>query len=173
MLTGFGTLLAIHLVVPHTHMFHERGKTGKLVVTAFLVSLGMILHDFPEGFSMASSYLFSAGLGMIVMLSIALHNIPEGFAIAIPLILTNRKGFLYKMTFLSAFAEPIGAVLGIALVSIIPMFNPLFLAFGAGAMIFVSVDELFPLAMNYHKPAFFAFGMGISFAVYFGMNLLF
>jgi len=172
LILGFVFLLIMHLLVPHMHFIEEKGKKAKLVRIGLLVAFGMILHDFPEGFAMANSYVYSPALGIFVALAIAIHNIPEEFAISIPLVLVKKKWFLFKLATLSALAEPFGAIVGLLLVSVAPALNPAFMAFAAGAMIFVSIDELFPLAKEYKKPELFLVGIAISLVVYFGLSLI-
>jgi len=172
LILGFVLLLALHYIIPHTHMMKERGHIDhRLLKAAYMVAFGLILHDFPEGLAMANSYIYAPALGLLVALAIAIHNIPEEFAMAVPLVLTKRGG-LIKIAFLSALAEPAGAVLGLMAVGIAPGLNPTFMAFAAGAMIFVSIHELFPMARRYKKPGWFALGTALSLPVYFGLTLL-
>ena len=169
---GFLLIFSLNFIIPHTHLVEEKGKLGKLQRVALLVAFGLILHDFPEGFAMANSYIYSPALGLLVAISIAIHNIPEEFALAIPLVLTKKRSFLFKLAFLSAMAEPAGAILGLVAVSLLPALNPLFMAFAAGAMIFISIHELFPMAIEYKKPHYFILGIGLSLLVYLGLTLL-
>jgi len=165
---GAGCLLifSLNFIIPHTHLIEERGKLGKLTGFAFLVAFGLILHDFPEGFAMANSFIYKPALGVLVALSIAIHNIPEEYAMAVPLILTGKKKLTYKLAFLSALAEPTGAVVGLIAVSFFVKLNPVFMAFAAGAMIFISVHELIPFAVKYKKPFVLIFGFLVSMIVY-------
>jgi len=156
-----------HWVIPHTHLVEEHGAFAPgLVRTAYLVAFGLILHDIPEGFAMANSYIASPSLGVLVGLAIAIHNLPEEFAMAVPIVMVKKKRFLYAAAFLSGLAEPLGAMIGLVAVHFHPMLNPLFMAFAAGAMVFVSVHELLPMARRYHKIALFALGMAISVVIY-------
>ena len=156
-----------HWVIPHTHLVEEHGVFAPgLVRTAYLVAFGLILHDIPEGFAMANSYIASPSMGVLVGLAIAIHNLPEEFAMAVPIVMVRKKHFLYAAAFLSGLAEPLGAILGLVAVHFHPMLNPLFMAFAAGAMVFVSVHELLPMARRYHKIDLFALGMAISVVIY-------
>ncbi|KPK12423.1 MAG: zinc permease [Acidithiobacillales bacterium SG8_45] len=163
----------LHYVIPHTHLFKERGIVDpKYFRTAYLVSFGLILHDFPEGFAMANSYLTSPSLGIAVALAIALHNIPEEFAMAVPLVATRSRAFLLRAAILSGMAEPAGAAIGLFAASVNPGLVPMFMAFAAGAMIFVSVHELIPMARKYGRLSLFGLGMGASIVVYVLLALL-
>ena len=137
-----------------------------MLKTAYLVAFGLILHDVPEGFAMANSYIASPSMGILVALAIALHNIPEEFAMAVPIVTIKKKRFLYIAAFLSGLAEPLGAIIGLVAVHFHPIFNPLFMAFAAGAMIFVSVHELLPMARRYQKFHLFILGMVVSIFTY-------
>ena len=165
---GMLIVAVLHWVIPHTHLVEENGAFRKgLLKTAYLVAFGLILHDVPEGFAMANSFIASPSLGVLVALAIAIHNIPEEFAMAVPIVMVKSKRFLYTAAFLSGLAEPLGAVVGLVAVHFHPMLNPLFMAFAAGAMVFVSVHELLPMANRYHKTRLFILGAVISVFVHF------
>ena len=174
LLLGIFFVGVLNFIIPHMHLIKEKGEfDNNLLKTAYLVAFGLILHDFPEGFAMANSYIFSPSLGLLIALAIAIHNIPEEFAMAIPIVLTKKKkGFLLKIAFLSSIAEPIGAVLGLVAVGLVPSLNSFFMSFAAGAMIFVSIHELFPMAKRYKKIIFFVLGLVLSVFVYLGLAVL-
>jgi ZIP family zinc transporter len=158
---------AANLVIPHTHLVVEGGLVdARLVRAAYLVALGLILHDVPEGFAMANAYVASPPLGVLVALAIALHNIPEEFAMAVPLVMLERRASLYGAAALSALAEPAGALIGLASVGAAPSLNGHFLALAAGAMLFISVHELVPMARRYRHGGAFFWGTGLSALVY-------
>jgi ZIP family zinc transporter len=172
-LSGICLIGFLNFIIPHAHFVEEQGHIDiHLLKTAYLVALGLILHDFPEGFAMANSYIHSPSLGVLVALAIAMHNIPEEFAMAVPIVQTEKKELLFKLAFLSGLAEPAGAVLGLIAVSFLPGLNPLFMAFAAGAMIFVSIHELLPMARRYKRTSLFASGIILSIVVYMGLAAL-
>ena len=164
-----GTVLigAMHYLIPHTHLFREKGIIGsRLVRTSYLVAFGLILHDFPEGFAMANAYITSPDMGMAVALAIALHNIPEEFAMAVPAAALRHKRFLLRAAIISGLAEPLGAGVGLLAAHVNPGLVPMFMAFAAGAMIFVSLHELVPMAKQYGRLAMFVSGMLVSVVAY-------
>jgi len=164
---GILIVAALHWIIPHTHLVEEKGVFNQtLLRTAYLVAFGLILHDVPEGFAMANSYIASPSLGVLTALAIAIHNIPEEFAMAVPIVMVKKRRFLYMAAFLSGLAEPLGAVIGLVAVHFHPALNPLFMAFAAGAMVFVSVHELLPMARRYHKTHLFILGAVISVFIY-------
>ncbi|HET7688416.1 MAG TPA: ZIP family metal transporter [Candidatus Macondimonas sp.] len=160
---GAGLVWTAHLIVPHTHLVKEQGMADRMLVkSAYLVAFGLVLHDVPEGFAMANAYIASPQLGVLIAIAIALHNVPEEFAMAVPAVVVRSRRFLYGAALLSALAEPLGAVIGLVAVGIAPALNAHFMAFAAGAMIFVSLHELVPMARRYRNMAMFAAGMLLS-----------
>lgn len=164
---GAALLWAAHLVIPHTHLFPETGLTNRVLFkSAYLVALGLILHDVPEGFAMTNAYVSAPSLGVLVAVAIALHNVPEEFAMAVPAMLLRSRRLLFGVAFASALAEPLGAFLGLVAVGLAPSLNAHFMAFAAGAMLFVSIHELIPMAQRYRHLWMFVGGTLTSALVY-------
>jgi ZIP family zinc transporter len=173
-LTGAVLIGAMHYLIPHTHLFKEQGIIGsRLVRTSYLVAFGLILHDFPEGFAMANAYITSPNMGVAVALAIALHNIPEEFAMAVPAAALQRKSFLLRAAIISGLAEPAGASVGLLAAHADPALVPMFMAFAAGAMIFVSLHELVPMAKQYGRLPLFFYGILGSSVAYIILAILF
>jgi ZIP family zinc transporter len=149
------------------HLIELRWTTEETIIkSAYLVVFGLILHDVPEGFAMANAYIASPSLGILVAIAIAVHNLPEQFAMAVPAVMSRSRRFLFGAALLSALAEPVGAIIGLAAVGVAPSLHAYFLAFAAGAMIFVSIHELVPMARRYRQIRPFAAGMILSLIVY-------
>jgi ZIP family zinc transporter len=164
---GAAALWFANLMLSHSHLVREHGHADtRLVKSAYLVVIGLILHDVPEGFAMANAYIASPSLGLLVALAIALHNVPEELAMAMPAMTFRSKRFLVRAAVLSALAEPAGAVLGLVAVDIHPTLNAYFMAIAAGAMIFVAVHELAPMARRYGRLGWFVAGVALSVAVH-------
>ncbi len=164
-----GSLLIalLHWIIPHTHLIEERGALNvPLIRSAYLVMFGLILHDFPEGFALANAYISSADLGLLLALVIALHNIPEEFAMAAPIVSISRPRLLFMAAIISALAEPAGAVIGLFAVHFHPSLNSIFMAFAAGAMIYVAIHELLPMVKIYREPWYFVSGGIFSVVIY-------
>lgn len=153
-LLGMGFLLLMDSVIPHMHVGSEEpeGTKSKLQKTTMLI-LAVAIHNFPEG--AACGAIFAGVLtgetnvtmaGAIALsIGIAIQNIPEGAIISMPLRshgVSKGKSFLYGI--LSGVVEPIGAILAIMLASLITPVLPYMLAFAAGAMMYVVVEELIP-----------------------------
>jgi len=166
-IAGAFLLWVLHVILPHTHLVKENGLIEAAVIkSVYLVVIGLILHDIPEGFAMANAYASGHSLGVLVAIAIALHNLPEEFALCIPVITLKSRRFLFGTALLSALAEPVGALLGLFAIEIAPVLSPFFLSFAGGSMIFVSVHELLPLARRYGSLWYFTGGIAISAIVY-------
>lgn len=166
-LLGAGMMGVLHYALPHTHLFKERGiAKANTIRASYLVAIGLILHDFPEGFAMANAFIAAPSLGVTVAIAIALHNIPEEFSIAVPAAISKNRSALVRSAVISGLAEPMGAVIGLLAIRTNPSLVPLFMAFAAGAMIFVSLHELMPMARRYGRFYYFLLGMMASVVVY-------
>lgn len=170
---GIVLVASANFVVPHTHLVDEPGRLGSRSVRAvYLTTFGLVLHDFPEGIAMANSYVASSALGILTAVTIAVHNIPEEFAIAAPAVLLRRRRLLLGAAVASALAEPLGAIVGLLVVTARPALNAQMLAFAAGAMLYVAIHELLPMAREHGHLRFFALGAGMSVPVFGFLGLL-
>lgn len=155
---GIIFLMIIDAVVPHLENNIEKGIKGlKLNKTTMLV-LAVTLHNIPEGMAVGvvfASCLTAAESGITMAaafalaIGIAIQNFPEGAIISMPLKsdgMSKTKSFMYGV--LSGIVEPIAAIITILLTNIILPLLPYLLAFAAGAMIYVVVDELIPESQN-------------------------
>jgi len=125
---------------------------GRLLKTGLLVALGIGVHNFPEGITTFASTVHDPALGIAIAIAIALHNIPEGIAVSTPVYAaTGSRSKALWWSALSGLAEPVGAVL--AAVVLLPFLNTtvlgLALAAVAGIMVFISLDELIPVACSF------------------------
>jgi len=165
-----GALLILFLdsLLPHLEFsIFEKGIIDKkMFKTATLIAIGISLHNMTEGLAISAGFYHLPAFGLLVAVSIALHNIPEGIAIALPIISSggSRKR-AFTISFLSGLAEPLGAVIGVALLSSVGGLIPLALAFAAGVMVYLTVDELLPTAQRYKQPHGMGFGIIVGCAV--------
>ncbi|MBD1427486.1 ZIP family metal transporter [Sphingobacterium arenae] len=157
-LMGAGFLFALDKLLPHFHVNFRQveGVKSPWQKTTLLV-LAITLHNIPEGlavgvlFGAVAAGVPEASIGGAVALAvgIGLQNFPEGIAVAMPLRrmgISRRKSFYYGQ--LSAVVEPIAAVLGAFAVAFFTPLLPYALAFAAGAMMFVVVEEVIPEAQQ-------------------------
>ncbi|MEF9961536.1 MAG: ZIP family metal transporter [Erysipelotrichaceae bacterium] len=149
-------LMTLDHILPHLHPGSKdpEGPKSKLKRTTMLV-FAVTLHNIPEGMAVGLSFALAAtsgsGIGLAAAIALAigigLQNFPEGAAISLPLKqegCSNNKAFIYGS--LSGIVEPIFGVLTVFLVGAITPLLPWLLSFAAGAMIFVTVEELIPEA---------------------------
>jgi zinc transporter, ZIP family len=166
-LGAFGVWFA-NLIIPHLHSVREIKKHGdkSLARLSYLIVVGMILHDFPEGFAIPSSFGYSGSLGFLVVAATFIHNIPEGYIMTLAPVKSVGRSFYYKSALLSALASLSGAGLGIALTAKYHNFNPIFLAAAAGAMLFIAIHELLPASYKLHHIKKALLGSATALAVY-------
>ena len=153
-LLGITFLLVLDSVIPHMHLKSDKpeGIKSKLKKTTMMV-FAVTLHNIPEGMAVgvtfAGALTQNAGITMAgafaLAIGIAIQNFPEGAIISMPLKsegMSKPKAFLYGT--LSGIVEPIGAIITILLTNAVVPMLPYLLAFAAGAMIYVVVEELIP-----------------------------
>jgi ZIP family zinc transporter len=155
-LLGGGFLWVVDRILPHLHPGLPMGEAEGIRTSwqrSVLLVLAITLHNIPEGLAVGVAFgavahgLETASLGAAVALAlgIGLQNFPEGTAVAMPLRregLSRLKCFWYGQ--LSGVVEPIAGVLGAAAVLWVEPILPYALAFAAGAMIYVVIEELIP-----------------------------
>ncbi len=117
-----------------------------------ITAIAVTLHNFPEGMATFLVASQDIRLGIPVAIAIAIHNIPEGIAIALPIFhATGKKRLAVLYSFLSGISEPIGGLIGVALIkTILPSQSiGIMTAAVAGIMVYLSFDTLLPLAREY------------------------
>ena len=143
-------------------MPQEAARFRNLYRMGLFTALAIAIHNFPEGLATFVSALKDTKLGVAIAVAIAIHNVPEGVAVSIPIFYatgSRRKAFFYS--FLSGLAEPVGALVGYAI--LVSFFNDI--VFGvlfasvAGIMVFISLDELLPTAREYGEHHLSAYGL--------------
>jgi len=169
---GFGAgalfMFLLDVFIPHIR-FGEKEKSmfnSKLFRTGILVFIGISIHNIPEGIAVGAGYMHLPKFGLFIAFAIALHNIPEGIATALPLCkggLCKLKSF--ELALLSGLVEPIGALIAVLFLVSFKTFIPPALAFAAGVMVFITLDELVPMARKYGHQHFTAMGI-ISGAIF-------
>ncbi|MDR2847574.1 MAG: ZIP family metal transporter [Bacteroidales bacterium] len=150
-------LLLLDRLIPHLHPSSNtrEGLSLSMKRTTLLVS-AVTLHNIPEGMAVGLSFALAAqhssdvaaySAAMALALGIGIQNFPEGAAVALPL---RQEGFSTKKSFLlgciSGAVEPIFGLLMVLIAAFIAPFMPWLLAFAAGAMLYVVVEELIPEA---------------------------
>lgn len=177
-IAGIFFLLLLDMVVPHQHIdsAESEGMNSHLSKTAKLV-FAVTLHNLPEGMAVGvalagamehNNYMPMAG-ALALSIGIAIQNFPEGAIVAMPLRSAgNSRLKSFAMGTLSGVVEPLGAVVTILVASVVLPILPYLLAFAAGAMIYVVVEELIPETQEGEHS-----NMGtIGFAVGFGLMMV-
>lgn len=155
---GIAFLLVIDCIIPHLHINAKapEGISAKLKSSTMLV-LAVTLHNLPEGMAvgvvfagiLSGDTAISAAGAFVLAAGIALQNVPEGAIISMPLLgegVGKKRAFFYGV--MSGIVEPVGAGLTIALLGLVQPVLPYILAFAAGAMIYVVVEELIPQSQS-------------------------
>ena len=176
-LAGAAAMRLADALLPHVHIFagiqSAEGVKTSFRRTALLV-LAITLHNIPEGLAVGVAFgavqagyeTGSLGAAIALAIGIGLQNGPEGTAVAVPLRrdgLSRAKAFWYGQ--MTAWVEPFAAVLGAGAVLVMQPILPYALAFAAGAMIFVVVEEVIPESQTGGHPDLATSGAMLGFAV--------
>lgn len=178
-LAGIAFLLLIDEVTPHLHNGAARaeGPRSRLSRTAML-ALAVTIHNLPEG--MAVGVVFageSQGLtlsaALAVSIGIAIQNIPEGAIISMPMHAEgNTRWRSFLIGSLSGVVEPLGSVAILLLASTLGVALPYLLAFAAGAMMYVVVEELIPETAQGRHTNLSTIGFAVGFVTMMAMDVL-
>ncbi|MAO46420.1 MAG: ZIP family metal transporter [Crocinitomicaceae bacterium] len=156
-------LFILDKIIPHLHLFAKRedaeGITTNWRKTILLV-LAIVLHNIPEGLAVGVAFgalanpellgmdghsVFTIGSAIALAIGIGIQNFPEGFSVSMPVRRMGKsKWKSWQWGQLSAIVEPVFAVIGALIVMTILPLLPYALAFAAGAMIFIVVEEVIP-----------------------------
>jgi ZIP family zinc transporter len=186
-LVGALTLYAIDRVMPHLHLgldiSQAEGVKTRWQRTVLLV-LAITLHNIPEGisvgvafgalsqFSDPAQYQHALTAALALMIGIGIQDIPEGLAVSMPLRregLGRFRAFLYGQA--SGVVEPLGAVLGALAVILMTSLLPYALAFSAGAMVFIVVEEVIPESQQNGHGDLATLGLVFGFALMMALDI--
>ena len=174
-LLGMGFLLIIDELTPHLHIGTDKpeGPRSRLSRTAML-ALAVTIHNLPEGmavgvvFAGAESAISNISLAsaVAVALGIAIQNVPEGAIISMPMRAAgNSKWKSFIIGSLSGAVEPLGGLAVVLLASFMTPILPYMLAFAAGAMFYVVIEELIPEASEGQHSNLSTIGFAIGFVL--------
>ena len=155
--------------------FNKNTKTAKnsLLKTGIIVSIGLAIHNFPEGLAIGSGFEASIKLGLSLAIAICFHDIPEGISMAVPMKNGGMKPskVIYYVV-LSGITTGVGAFFGAIVGGISQEIIALCLAFSAGAMIYIVSGELTPESSKLYQGRMSAIGNLIGFIIgVFAMNI--
>lgn len=150
-------------------------KNFKLKRTGFLTAVVIAIHNFPEGIATFITAVMDPAFGVSIAVAVAIHNIPEGVSVAAPIYYSTKskkEAFLY--TFISGFAEPLGAFL--VYLFLMPFVSEMVLGILftiiSGVMIYISLDELIPASRDYGEQHLSLLGLFIGMLIM-AVSLLF
>ena len=139
---------------------HTRIVDRKLYTSGILLSIGITIHNLPEGIAVGAGYMHTPQFGFFIALAILLHNIPEGIATALPLCTSGVcKWDSFKVALFSGLVEPIGALVAALFLKSFQSLVPGALAFAGGVMMFITLDELIPIAHEHGHQHYTAVGI--------------
>ncbi|MGC9506208.1 ZIP family metal transporter [Baaleninema sp.] len=144
---GSAALWFAHNHFPHEHFFKgKEGPTLKNFKRIWLFVIAITLHNFPEGLAVGVGFGGSnMANGIALALGIGVQNVPEGLVVALGLRELNYSiAYALGIAFITGLVEPVGGAIGAGIVSVAQTFLPWAMAFAAGAMLFVIVDEIIP-----------------------------
>ena len=172
-LVGVGFMLLLDYLVPHMHMNkEEEGLKKNKYSKTFKMLLAVTLHNIPEGLAVgvviASMMTNQVNEQAVLALAIgmAIQNFPEGAIVSMPLKEEGEskgKAFLYG--FISGAVEPIAALIALAVTYFVSVILPFILAFAAGVMIYVVVEELIPEANEGKHSNLATIGLAVGFVL--------
>lgn len=141
-------------------------NTNSLLKTGVIVSIGLAIHNFPEGLAIGSGFDASLKLGYSLAIAIALHDIPEGISMAVPMknggIKTSKVIFC---VILSGITTGVGAYFGAIIGNVSQSVIAICLAFAAGAMLYIVSGELVPESNKLYSGRMNAIGNIIGFVL--------
>ncbi len=174
-LLGIGFLLIIDVLTPHLHISTDipEGPRSHLSRTAML-ALAVTIHNLPEGMAVGVVFAgaqigttsISYASAIAISLGIAIQNIPEGAIISMPMCAAgNSRWRSFLIGSLSGAVEPVGAIIVLMLTSTVLPVLPYLLAFAAGAMFYVVVEELIPEASSGQHSNISTIGFALGFVL--------
>lgn len=137
----------------------KRNCTNSLLKTGIIVSIGLALHNFPEGLAIGSGFGASLTLGYSLAIAICLHDIPEGISMAVPMKnggMKKSKVIFYVL--MSGVTTGIGAFFGVLVGGISKEVIAMCLSFAAGAMLYIVSGELIPESNKLYRGRMTAIG---------------
>ena len=172
-IAGIGFMLLLDYLVPHMHINNqEEGLKKNKLSKTFKMMLAVTLHNVPEGLAVGV-VIASAMTGnmneqamLALAIGMAIQNFPEGAIVSMPLKeegLSKGRAFLYG--FISGVVEPIAALLALLLTYFVTTILPVVLAFAAGVMIYVVVEELIPEANEGEHSNLATIGLAVGFVL--------
>ena len=172
-LIGIITMIFCNITVDKKLKKSSKNEMNNMLKTGIIVSLGLAIHNFPEGLAIGSGMEASFKLGINLAIAICLHDIPEGISMAVPMKaggMNRAKIIIYVI--LSGVTTGIGALVGGMIGKVSEVIIGICLSFAAGAMLYIVSGELIPEANNLYKGKLTALGniLGILLGIFATLN---
>ena len=173
-LIGVGFMLLMDYLIPHIHIKkqEEEGVKSKKLSKTFKMMLAVTLHNVPEGLAVGVviAGMMTGNINeqamLILSIGIAIHNFPEGVIVSMPLKEEGHsKWKAFILGVISGAVEPVASLLAIALTAFVATILPYTLAFAAGVMIYVVVEELIPEANDGPHSNLATIGLAVGFVL--------
>lgn len=165
-LFGIFAMIYCDLLIQKKFRVDKKIRSNNLLKTGIIVSIGLAIHNFPEGLAIGSGFDVSTRLGMGLAIAICLHDIPEGISMAVPM--KNGGMKIWKVllyVILSGVTTGIGTLTGAIIGNISQTIIAMSLGFAAGAMLYIVSGELIPESNNLYKGRIGAVGNMLGFII--------
>ena len=165
---GIVVMIICDIIVDRKFKIKTQNNSVKsnLLKTGIIVSIGLAIHNVPEGLAIGSGFDASIKLGYSLALAICFHDIPEGISMAIPM--KNGGMKIYKIMFyviMSGLATGLGALIGGIVGKVSEQVIAVCLSFAAGAMLYIVSGELIPESNKLYKGRMSAIGNMLGFVI--------
>ncbi len=174
---GSITLIIVDKIISSNLKSFKKEKYGSTLKLFSAVTL----HNIPEGLAVGLAFGIALNQeingiipALMLALGIGIQNVPEGAAVSLPFYAINKnknKSFIFGS--LSGIVEPIFAIIGVLLSKFLTDYMPLFLAFAAGSMLYVVMDELIPEATKNEKHREVSIAFIVGFIIMMTFDMLF
>ena len=170
-LLGGAALMLMDKLLPHEHFIKGRegmdGEAARKLRRTWLFVFAIALHNLPEGLAIGVGYTGNDGLrGNALATGIAIQDVPEGLVVAVALLAAGyRRSLAVALGMASGLVEPLGAVLGAAVIGWSASLLPWGLGFAGGAMLFVISHEIIPESHRKGHEAFATSGLMVGFVL--------
>lgn len=167
--TIMGTIIGIVLMIfcdliVKSKFENKKVKGNTLLKTGIVVSIGLAIHNIPEGLAIGTGFEASMKLGYSLAVAIAIHDIPEGISMAAPMKKGGMKaGKILLYVFLSGVTTGVGALIGAIIGNISEKIIAICLSFAAGAMLYIVSGELTPESSRLYNGRMSSIGNMIGF----------
>lgn len=165
-IVGVVCMMICDVIINRKFNMNIENKKSNLLKTGIIVSIGLAIHNFPEGLAIGSGFEASITLGYSLALAICLHDIPEGISMGVPMKnggMKKSKVIFYVV--MSGVTTGIGAFFGALVGSISQTIIAMCLAFAGGAMLYIVSGELIPESNNLYKGKLPVLGNIIGFVI--------